>query len=225
MKTLRHWQISPTDPFALRLAADARLSQTDYLDDQVWEVAIGQGDEPALALHTKYGSRVGLASLVPMWLHANRIIYQAQTYVQPPQITVFTPGYIAAEAKILPQLALKAEHIAFDSHTVGALYTLRNDSNQSITLRMELFAQVGMMGQPQKLALVTIASGGHALSMGNLDRLAPVVIVENGGIGSNSGSATSPKIGVNVTIPAQGETKISGVPLCIQRIFVSPCAG
>ncbi len=221
MKTLRRWQLSPTDPYALRLAADGRLSQTDYLDDQVWEVAIGQGDEPALALHTKYGSRVGLASLVPMWLHANRVIYQAQTYVQPPQITVFTPGYIAAEAKILPQLSLTAEHIALDSHTLGALYTLHNSSDQAISLRMELFAQVGMMGKPQKLAVVTIAEGGHALSLGNLDRLAPVVIIENGGVSSNPGSATSPKIGVDVMVPARGEARIRWVHNGTPEIFRS----
>ncbi len=221
MKTLRRWQLSANDPYALQLASDARLSQTDYLDDQVWEVAVGQGDEPALALHTKYGGRVGLASLVPMWVHTNRVIYQAQTYVQPLQITAFSPGYIGAEGVLLPQLTFKAEHIAFDSHSIGTLYTLHNSGDQPITLRLELFAQVGIRGKPQKLAIVSAASGGQAISLGNLDRLAPVVVIENGGVGSNPGSATSPKIGIDVTIPPGGEERIRWVHNGTPEIFRS----
>jgi hypothetical protein len=66
MKNLRRWLLSR--PYALPLAADARLSSTDYHDDQVWELSPGVpgSDAPALVLQTRYGGRVGLASLVPL---------------------------------------------------------------------------------------------------------------------------------------------------------------
>ena len=38
---MSRWQLTPNSPLALQLAADARLSQTDYFDDQVWELALG----------------------------------------------------------------------------------------------------------------------------------------------------------------------------------------
>src|SRR5450432_3570564 len=58
---MTRWQLTSNSPLALQLAADARLSQTDYFDDQVWELALGSPGNPALALQTSYGGRIGLA--------------------------------------------------------------------------------------------------------------------------------------------------------------------
>jgi hypothetical protein len=208
MKNLRQWELTHTAPYSLYLAADQRLSQTDYADDQVWELLIGTQDSPALTMQTKYGGRVGLASLVPLWTHDGRIIYQAQTYHQAPIITAFSPAYIAAEAKLLPTVALKAEHIAFDSKVVGGSYTLTNSGDKEVKLRCELFGHVGIRGKEEKLAIITMAQGGHALAMGTFSNLAGVVMLENGQASQISSKAATPKIGVDVTIPAQGSVAI-----------------
>src|SRR3954454_18985888 len=103
------WQLGTNSPFALALAADARLSQTDYFDDQVWELILGSQGNPALALQTSYGGRVGLVSIVPLWRIDNRPIYQYQAYTSPPVITAFAPGYLQATSKITPRLQLKVD--------------------------------------------------------------------------------------------------------------------
>ena len=54
---MRKWNLKAGDPLALNLAADARLGPTDYFDDQIWELRIGGGDPPALALQTTFGLR------------------------------------------------------------------------------------------------------------------------------------------------------------------------
>lgn len=202
MNNLRQWEINHTSPYSLQLAADQRLSQTDYTDDQVWEVMLGTLDSPALAMQTKYGGRIGLASLVPLWTHGGRIIYQARTYHQAPLITAFTPAYIAAEAKILPSVALKAEHIAFDSKNIGGIYTLTNDGGTEVKMRCELFGHVGLRGKEEKLAIITMAQGGHALSLGAFPTLAPVVMMENGQASQITSRAATPKVGVDVVLPA-----------------------
>ena len=46
MDGLRRWTLDAAIPLALTLAADARLSQTDYVNDQIWEVVPGVGIEP-----------------------------------------------------------------------------------------------------------------------------------------------------------------------------------
>src|SRR6187200_1202199 len=119
MKHLRQWEIQQDSPYELSLSADARLSQSSYTDGQSWYLLLGSSDQPALTLQTHYGFRVGLASLVPMWVHDRHTIYQAQTYHKAPLITAFAPNYIAAEADILPELHLKAEHLAFSSQAIG----------------------------------------------------------------------------------------------------------
>src|SRR5687768_3202503 len=121
MKHLRQWEIQQNSPYELSLSADARLCQSSYTDDQSWYLLPGVSDQPALSLQTHYGFRVGLASLVPMWQHDGRTIYQAQTYHKTPVISAFAPNYIAVEAVLLPDLALHAEHIALSSQAIGGI--------------------------------------------------------------------------------------------------------
>ena len=54
---MRDWHLTQDDPLALRLAADVRLTPTDYADDHIWELALAGGEPPALALRTTYGLR------------------------------------------------------------------------------------------------------------------------------------------------------------------------
>lgn len=196
----------------LPLAADARLSRTDYTDDQSWEFSIGTLDAPAMTLQTRYGGRVGLASLVPMWNLDGRTIYQAQTYTRPPTITAFAPGYVRADGGLTPFLTLTAEYWVMESHAVGARYTLANTGNQDVTLRLEIFGHVAAGGKPLKLAIVTLGDGKNALSMGEISGLRAAVMLENGTAQhAASGGKTSPKIGQELTVPAGGVVTVRWV--------------
>ncbi|MBC7812136.1 MAG: hypothetical protein H7175_13360 [Burkholderiales bacterium] len=202
MSKLRRWRLDSTRPLALQLAADARLKSTitDYRDDQVWELSLGAGESPALTLQTQYGGRAGLASLVPMWIHEGRAIYQAQTYFHPPFITAFAPGYLRAQGSLVEQLALQAEYWAFESHVIGGRFTLSNAHTQPISVRLDLFGHVGADGVEKPLGLLSYGEGNHALHFGKVGNLQPVVLIEKSGAQSPSGGRTSPKIGREVTI-------------------------
>jgi len=185
MTTLRRWQLDSTSPFSLQIAADARLSQTDYADDQTWEVMLGAGEAPALALQTRYGGRAGLASIVPMWLHDGRVIYQTQAYPKPPVVTAFAPGYVRLEAALTLQVAVQAEYWVMASHAVGARYTLANADSAPVEIQLDLLGFVGSGGQEQKLRVISLPNGGRALSLGQVGNLFPIVILE--------GATTSPE--------------------------------
>lgn len=197
MKHLRRWLLSR--PYALPLAADARLSATDYRDDQVWELAPGvpASESPALVLQTRYGGRVGLASLVPLWVHDGRMIYQTQAYTKPPVITGFTPGYLRVQATLTPQLGLQAEYWAIDSHALGVRYTLANAHTTPTTVRLELFGHVGAQGKEQPLHLLQLPDKSVALHLGKIGSMNPVVVLEGANGEVDPGSA---KIAREVTI-------------------------
>jgi hypothetical protein len=218
MKTLRRWNITQDSPYELRLVADARLCQTSYSDDQSWDILIGKGDEPALALHSKYGFRVGLASLIPMWVHDGHLIYQAQTYHQIPKITAFAPNYIAVEAQILPDIALKAEHLAMTSQVIGGIYTLSNTGKYNIKLRFDIFGHIGAGGKELNPSVITMTEGGHAMALATLPTLAPVVLIENGTASALSGRAASPKIGIDVKVMAGESLKIRWVHAGLENV-------
>lgn len=195
-KNVRRWLLDSNKPFSLPLAADARLSATDYLDDQVWELSLGAVDSPALVLQTRYGGRVGLASLIPMWFHDGRTIYQAQAYAMPPAITAFAPGYLRIQASLTPNLALQAEYWAMDSHAVGARFTLGNAHTDPVNLRLDLFGHLGAQGREQPVRILTLTDKTSALHFENAGNLNPIVVLE-GGSADQPGSS---KIGRTLTI-------------------------
>ncbi len=198
------WQLGIDDPFAAQLAADARLSPTDYTDDQVWELALGTPGSPALALQTNYGGRVGLASLVPMWRIDNRPIYQYQAYTTPPEIHAFAPAYVEVMARLTPTLALRAEFWVIESHAVGARLTLKN-SGKAVAVGVDLVGFLAAQGKELKPTLLAIANGRQALSFGRLADLSPVIVLEGAADGSGS------TLHAELTVAARGQAIVRWV--------------
>lgn len=180
MKTLHRWQLEGTVPYCLTLAADARLSATDYHDDQIWEVLPGSGESAALALQSRLGGRAGLLSLVPMWVHNGRPIYQSQAYAKPPYLTGFAPGYLRFQATLTSQLALQAEYWVMESHAIGIKFTLANAHVEPTEVQLDLIAFVGMNSKEQNLLTLPIDKVSTALSLGNIGSVQPVVVLEGG---------------------------------------------
>lgn len=198
-------------PFpVLTLAADARLSRTDYTDDQVWELRVGSGDAPGLALHTRYGARTGLASLVPMWMFKTdrRIVYQPQAYATLPKITGYAPNFARIEGAIVPGLTMLAEFWVMESHAIGGRYTLSNQTDAPINIRLDLFAQVASEGKTQKLAILTLGDQTSALSFGAIGALHPAVMLAGATADLTS---SSPKIGADLSVPAGGSAAVKFV--------------
>ncbi|MBZ0298640.1 MAG: hypothetical protein K8J31_02820, partial [Anaerolineae bacterium] len=211
MSKLRRWQMSASQPFSLLLAADARLRPTDYTDDQVWRLSPGSGGAPALALQTTYGERVGLASLIPLWSHDGRMIYETQAYAKPPVIAAFAPGYLRLQATLTPQIALQSEYWSIDSHTLGGQFTLANSRSEPAQVRLDLFGHVGAQGEEQPLTIVPLDTGIHALYLGKIGNIHPILLLENGTAEMVGGQPVSPKIGCDLTLNSRKRVTIRWV--------------
>lgn len=194
-------QLTPHDPLALQLAADARVSPTDYVDDQIWELALGSQSNPALALQTSYGGRIGLASLVPIWLIDNRPIYEYQAYATPPVISAFAPGYAQALAKITPTLALRADFWVMESHAVGARLTVKN-TGKALDLDFDLVGFAAAQGRELKFPSLSQAS---AMSFGKVGNLNPMIVLEN------SRTSSPNTLSAHLKIPANGQVIVRWV--------------
>jgi hypothetical protein len=210
MNNLRRWQLDAQSPFCLQLAADSRLSITDYSDDQIWELSPGTFDSPALALQTRYGGRVGLVSIVPMWQHEGRTIYQAQAYAKTPLIEQFAPGYVRLTAALTLQITLQAEYWVIESHTVGARFTLTNADTKPVDVRLDLFGHIGANGKEILPRIVSAPDGQIALEFSKIGNLKPIIIMDEGGAVEMLPPMT-PKIGRTLTIPEQGKATVRWV--------------
>ncbi len=202
MSSLRAWQLTPSHPLALQIAADARLSSTDYPDDQIWEITLGDAERPALTAQTQYGGRLGLASLVPMWWVNEKVIYQYQAYNTPPTVLAFAPGYCALQAKITPEIALRADFWVVDSHTLTARYSLKNTSKTPIEIKLDLIAFVAAVGAEVKINRVTRGSATGGLTFAINGRSKPLIVLEGGTVVREGSSST--KLSHKITIKGGG---------------------
>ncbi|MEQ8676085.1 MAG: hypothetical protein RLP44_31805 [Aggregatilineales bacterium] len=201
MDNLRRWQLEPNTRFSLYLAADARLSRTSYLNDQVWELTPSAPDSPALLLQTRYGGRVGLATIIPMWIMDGQSIYETSSYATAPTLTAFAPGYAQVEGNITQTLQLTAEYRVIDSQVICGQFTLTNSGDSLASLHVDLLAQVLVNKQEKRLAILSLSDTTYALSMGMLTGLEPVLLFE-GATADLDTIRVSPKIGRDITVPA-----------------------
>lgn len=195
MRNLRRQNIDASAPFEYYIAADARSSRTDYSDDQAWTLRLGRRDEAALAIQTQFGGRAGLASLVPMWRHGDRLVYQAQSYAERPVITYFAPDFIQIEAAPLDQLALVARFWAMESRAAGGEFALTNESAEVYRLQLELFGDAIINSRKVRLNVLTLGDGTLALHLGQIGNINPVATLEGAGTEIYGGRIRSPKIG------------------------------
>ena len=205
MKNLRRWELDTKQSTLLILAADSRLSETDYFDDQSWQVRLSDGEQAAIALQTQYGGRAGLVSLVPMWEHDGRLLYEGAAYHQIPVVTAFAPNYIQLDGALLPEVTITLQLWAMDSQSVGCAMTLNNSADNAIDLRFDLYGHVIRENKEQPLGLIDLAEG-QALYMGDLPQLAPIVMVEGGHARDDR-----PKVGRDVHVDGEGSTTVRWV--------------
>ena len=208
---MREWQLTAADPLSLRLAADVRLFQTDYVDDQIWELVMGEGQTPALVLQTRYGGRCGLARLVPMWIIDGRVIYEASAYAEQPLLRMFWPSYLRLTARPAPHLALIAEYWAMESHAIGGRFILRNDGDRPTEVGIDLFAQLMTERREGQVNILLLDDGRQALHMQDVGSLQPVILLEGALAPGGLEDQQSPKLTTRLTIPAGGRATVRWV--------------
>lgn len=187
---MREWHLTASDPMDPRIAADARSGRTTLGDDQIWQLSLGAPDKPALALETRYGGRVGLARLVPIWQIGRRQIYEAQGYSQPPVIAGFAPDWLRLAAALTPAVQVEIDFWTMESQAVGGRFTLHNTGAQAASVQLDLVAQiVTTRNAGVQILFLTLQNGQSALQLGRLEGLQPVLLLEGA-----AGTGTRPRL-------------------------------
>ena len=208
MQNLRRHAIHPDQPFELHLAADARLSRTDYSDDQAWTVKLGDRDEAAIAFQTQFGGRAGLVSLVPIWHIAERRIYQCLTYAEGPVIRHFASSFLQIEARPLPELAMSLRFWAMESRAAGGEFLITNHGAGAMRLGLDLFGHVVINGRNRKLNVLTLGDYSLALHLGQIGNINPVLTLEGASLEVYGGSINSPKVGCFTALEPGAKARI-----------------
>jgi hypothetical protein len=173
---MRDWFLTHEDPLALRLAADARLAPTDYADDHIWELALGGGEPPALALRTTLGLRARDLRLFPSFAEGDRVVTDPAQFVFNPAVRAFYVNYLRVTFEPLPAIAVTAHYWCPDSHAVAGKFTLVNHGAEPRRLHVWLSALLKPLENPRNMGVTRLENAAFADVLeghtGNLDIVA-----------------------------------------------------
>ncbi len=114
----------------ITIAADARLSNLDYADDQIWELVQQEGKSPALSLQTTFGLRVRWLRLFPCFIFSDRLVYTSADFAQPPQLLIACPNYLKFNLSPFTNIDTLIEYWVPQSHAVAGRLSFINKGDQ-----------------------------------------------------------------------------------------------
>lgn len=183
MKTMSTWNLSAGDPLALTLAADARLTKTDYTDDQIWELNLEGGEPAALALQTTYGLRAHWMRLFPRFVrpegaHGETVRMDPAGFSVMPRVVYFSTNRLAVTFAPFDGLEVLAEYWIPESNIAAGRIRIVNQSILPQSFRLEWAATLNPMDRQG--GMVVTPSGPTHLLTGETAYLAPVVFLTGG---------------------------------------------
>jgi hypothetical protein len=203
MKNLRRWKTNEFNTQIATLAADARISKTDFTNDHVWQSVLGQHEDPAIAFQTRYGGRVNVASIVPLLHIDNTTIYKAKDYFILPQVVQFAHNYIELTSEPIIDLILNIKAMVFASNAIGFTFTLVNNTPKTLTVRFEAFINVVLKNFSLQLQQVSSKSG-RGFTVNDVISLAPLFFLE----GASKLALTGTRLGNDYTISSKKKVTI-----------------
>lgn len=152
---MRTWNLSSGSPLTLSLAADARLTTTNYADDQIWELSLGGGEPPALAIQTTYGLRAHWMRMFPRFTRGEIARNDLASFHQKPVILGFFPNALTLSYAPFEGLEVLAEYRVIESNIITGRLKITNQSIlpqafrfEWVTLLNPIDRQGGMVAVP-----------------------------------------------------------------------------
>lgn len=200
---MREWNLKSGDPLSLVIAADARLGATDYLDDHIWELSLGGGDPPALAVHTTFGLRARNFRIFPRFSIQENTITDPATFPNPPVVRRFYPNFLELQFSPFQDIDVKSEYWVPDSHRIAGRISFRNTGNEPCQIQIETIAQL-TPHEGERMSVEEIQAG--PVLSGKTGDLQPVVFVTGG---PTPGTGPFPALSVLLDLPASGSQQIT----------------
>ena len=175
---MREWNLTSGDPLALTLSADTRLSEPDYVNDQIWELLLGQGEPASVLLQTTYGLRARNMRMFPRFVEGNDEREDPRKFDIAPVVKSFYPNFLELEFSPFTGLDVVATTWVPDSYSIAGQLRLFNSGVTPRKFRLEWVALLTPSGDgrpmtPRKLEAVSVLTG-------QTEGLEPVVFMTGG---------------------------------------------
>lgn len=156
-------------PVDLTIAADGRISNPNYLDDQIWQLTQNSGEPQAITLQTTYGLRAKKMRMLPRFSEGHESITDPHLFPKKPKIISTFPNFIKASYSPLDSIEVTSEYWVPASSAVAGRIRITNTSTQNRQIKFEW------------IILLTPSENGSRMRPGEVESV-PVMIGSTGDI-------------------------------------------
>ena len=174
---MRDWNEAAWRALNLYLAADARLTATDYTDDQIWQLSTQLGDPPAISLNTTYGLRARAMRMYPRFVQGDDELSDPAFFYEPPLLRSYYPNYLLLEFSPFHSIDVQMEVWVPDSHAIAGRMRVTNTSIQAQDLRCDWVVQLSPHDGER---MAPAEFGTTSVLAGQSEGLSPVVFITSG---------------------------------------------
>ena len=204
---MREWNLKPGDPLSLILAADARLYNPDYSNDQIWKLQLEGGEPPAIALQTTLGLRARNFRIFPRFTEGDSTLSDPADFFITPIIRRFYPNYLTVACYPFNEIEVNLEYWAAQSQATAGRIRFTNQSSTTRHIMLDLVALLmanegGLPMAPAEIQAAPVLSGCTA-------DLEPVLFL-TGGATATRGSYPSLNLTLDL-LPGQSHQLIWSV--------------
>lgn len=177
---MRVHNLKAGDPLSLTIAADARLTSTNFLDDQIWELNLTGREPAAVALETTYGLRVSSMRIFPRFIEGHTSLTDPNQFTSPPIVRHFLPNFLEITFEPFTNIKASLQYWAIHSEAIAGRIRILNSGTKPRQIRLEWSAILTPVKGSQLMAPIDINSAAGLA--GNLEDLAPVVFITGGAV-------------------------------------------
>ena len=182
----------------------------DYFNDQIWELTLGKGSPPALAVQTTFGLRARLMRMFPRFYENDETLIDPTHFAQKPAIQICLPNYIRLACSPLDGIKLTMEFWVPLSQAIFGKVTLENQSERNRQIRVDWIGQLTPT-EGQRLSPVEIQ--GVSVLAGRAANLSPVIFLTKG---PKFGSGSYPCLSLSFDLSPQDEKSFIWVEAALE---------
>lgn len=162
----------------ITIAADARISNPEYVNDQIWELTQNGGEPQAIALQTTYGLRAKKMRMFPRFSEGQDSITDPKSFVRRTNVRRVFPNYVEISFDPLESLEVSSEYWVPSSNAVAGRFRITNASSQNRQIKFEWVAQLNPSEEGSRITPLEVEM--VQVLVGNTGNLTPVVFITGG---------------------------------------------
>ncbi len=212
---MREWNLKSGDPLVLTLAADARLVQTSYGNDQIWELSLGSGEPHALALQTTYGLRARSMRMFPRFIEGDHVVIEADQFAAAPSILLCLPNFVRLSFSPLSGIDVEMEIWVPSSQTICGKISLVNHSQINRHIHVDWIGQLNP-SEGQRMAPAEVQS--TPVLSGRTADLFPLIFLTHG---ARHGSGSYPTLSLSFDLAPEAPRSFNWIHAALDSVDAS----